>query len=46
MNAIKIPRLNLGELWLFWAASEDLSRWQLYCDLLKAPSVHDFSYPS
>jgi len=46
LNAIKVPRLSLGELWLFWAASEDLSRWQLYGDLLKDATVHDFSYPT
>lgn len=46
LNAIKVPRLKLGELWLFWAASEDQSRWQLYGDLLKDPAVQDFGYPA
>lgn len=46
LNAIKAPRLNLGELWLFWAASQDQSRWQLYGDLLKGAAVHAFTYPS
>jgi hypothetical protein len=46
LNTIKVPRLNLGELWLFWAASEDQSSWQLYGDLLKGAALHDFSYPA
>ena len=46
LRSISLPPLNLGELWLFWAAAEDLSRWQLYGDLLKDPALHDFNYPA
>lgn len=46
LNTIKIPALTLGELWLFWAASEDNSRWELYGDLLQEPRRHLFTYPS
>jgi hypothetical protein len=46
LTKLVVPSLNIGELWLFWAASPDLARWQLYGDLLKEPDVSDFTYPA
>jgi len=45
LTNIVVPRLPIGELWLYWAASPDGSRWALYGDLLLSPSLTEFSYP-
>ena len=46
LASIVAPSLNIGELWLFWAASEDQSKWNLYGDLLKDPVLDEFDYPT
>ena len=34
------------EMWLFWAASPDLSTWRIYGDVLASPRITDFPYPT
>jgi len=45
MNEIKIPKLNVAELWFFGAASEDQRTWFLYGDVLNNTLRFDFKYP-
>ena len=43
---IKIPPLNIGELWLMGSLSPNVDRWFIYGDLLTAPAIFNFDYPN
>lgn len=43
---IRVPRLNVAELWMFWATSPDKAHWMLYGDVLKAPRAYAYEYPT
>ena len=42
---IKIPILNIAELWIFGSISSDQSKWFIYGDMLKTPQFVEFDYP-
>lgn len=44
-DSIRIPELNIGELWLFGATSPDLDRWLLVGNMLKDHRIYEFQYP-
>jgi hypothetical protein len=43
---IVIPPMPWKEVWFFWAASSDLTRWALYGDALGDPGQWEFDYPA
>ena len=46
-NDVVLPSLNIGQLWLFGAASDDQSEWFLYGDMLDNAAVFTtFNYPT
>ncbi|MDR8058737.1 hypothetical protein [Burkholderia cenocepacia] len=42
---LRIPRLNIGELWVFFAEKPDQSVWALWGDCLSTPTYSRFTYP-
>jgi len=42
---LRIPKLNIGELWLFGATSLSQENWILVGNLLADPKVYEFEYP-
>lgn len=42
---IQCASLNIGELWVFGAATHDQSEWNLWGNFIKEPLVSRFSYP-
>ncbi len=45
-SEVVVPKLALGQVWLFGSATEDQSRWFLYGDLLGKPRLYEFDYPT
>ena len=45
LSLIKVPRLNIGSLWLFGASAPDQSKWFIAGDLLDNPRIFEFEYP-
>jgi hypothetical protein len=45
-NSIDVPKLRLGGVWLYGAASRDQQKWFIYGDLLSKPYFCEFEYPS
>jgi hypothetical protein len=43
---VLVPKLALGQVWLYGAISPDQSKWMLYGDLLDQPAYYDIPYPS
>ncbi len=44
-DKVRIPKLNISELWVFGAQSPDQRQWFLIGDLLKNASLSTFEYP-
>lgn len=45
-NDIKIPKLNLAELWIFGATSNDANQWALWGNFLTNPIGTSHKYPN
>ena len=45
LSELRIPKLNLGGLWLFGSVAPDTSRFMLWGDLLNDPASHQYDYP-
>ncbi len=45
IRRLDVSRVNVAELWLFGAASEDQKQWKLIGNLLEQPLVYEFHYP-
>ena len=43
---IKIPRLQIGELWFYGCSTPDFSKWCLIGDCMKTPAEREFSLPA
>lgn len=44
-STIHIPKLQIAELWIFGAITENQDKWFLYGNLLANPIFFDFEYP-
>ena len=42
---LRIPNLNIGELWFFGATSLTQENWILVGNMLADPQVYEFEYP-
>jgi hypothetical protein len=45
LSDIQTPKLNISELWLLGASSQDQRRWFIAGDLLNRPNIFEFDYP-
>jgi hypothetical protein len=45
-NTIEVPKLHLGEIWLYGTTSRDQQNWFMYGDLLNTPHLSRFEYPT
>lgn len=45
-STINTPKLQIAQLWIFGAITENQDKWFLYGDLLANPNFFDFEYPS
>jgi len=45
-STLRIPKLPIGELWMFGATSPDKSRWRIWGDLLASPASTEYVYPA
>ncbi len=46
LAGLNVPRLRIGELWLYGATTPDQSQWMLYGDVLSDPRAYAFTYPT
>jgi len=44
-SEIRIPKLNIAELWIFGSMSVDQSKWFIYGDMLRMPQFFEFEHP-
>ncbi|MDL1969482.1 MAG: hypothetical protein LWW94_00640 [Candidatus Desulfofervidaceae bacterium] len=45
LSSIKLPELNIAELWLLGASSPDQNKWFIAGNLLDKPAIFEFNYP-
>ena len=45
LQTITMPVIPFKQLWFFWAATPDGTRWNIYGDALKEPGEASFDYP-
>jgi len=46
LASLKLPAIPFAQLWFFWAAARDASKWCLYGDALAQPGQLSFDYPA
>lgn len=45
-NSLKVPSLNVSEVWVLGASKPDQSEWFLCGNLIDGPNMFEFSYPT
>jgi len=45
LSQVRVPAVGCGGIWLYWAASPDQQKWQLYGNLLDGPCLYEYQYP-
>lgn len=46
LGQLRIPKLNIAELWLYGATTPDKSTWRLWGNLLASPVSVEYGYPA